>query len=201
MGVINIGSKGYVTVDDRTFALDTRDCLYIGMGTKAVEFASESPSSPAKYYFNSAPAHATYPTAKISIDEAEAEPLGAHERANKRTIYRYIHQHGAKSCQLVMGMTVLEPGSVWNTMPSHTHDRRMEVYLYFNLPPDAFVCHFMGEPSETRHLIVRNEEAVISPSWSIHSGCGTRNYTFIWGMAGENQVFADQDFVDMKGLR
>jgi 4-deoxy-L-threo-5-hexosulose-uronate ketol-isomerase len=201
MGIINIGSRGSVIVDGAKYEMNMRDGLYVGMGAKEVEFASDDQSSPARFYFNSAPAHASYPTTRAEIDEVEHEKLGTLEGSNQRTIYRYIHPHGIPSCQLVMGMTILEPGSVWNTMPCHTHDRRMEVYLYFNLPEDGVVFHYMGEPSETRHIIIRNEEAVISPSWSIHSGCGTKNYAFIWGMVGENQVFADQDFVAMRDLR
>lgn len=201
MGVINIGPKGAITVDGVRYALDTRDGLYIGMGSKSVSFSSEEPENPAKFYFNSTPAHMTYPTEKIEIGKAEPAKMGSLASSNERTIYKYIHPQGVKSCQLVMGMTILETGSVWNTMPCHTHDRRMEVYLYFDLPEDAIVFHYMGKPDETRHIVVRNEEAVISPSWSIHSGCATRNYTFIWGMAGENQVFSDMDAVQMSQLK
>lgn len=201
MGVFNIGANGSVVVDGVKYEMGLRDGLYVGMGAKVVEFASDDQSNPAKFYFNSAPAHATYPTTRAGIGEAEHEKLGALESSNQRTICRYIHPHGIASCQLVMGMTILEPGSVWNTMPCHTHDRRMEVYLYFDIPADAVVFHYMGEPTETRHIVIRNEQAVISPSWSIHSGCGTKNYAFIWGMVGENQVFADQDFVPMQGLQ
>lgn len=200
-GIINIGQKGSVIVDGTEYKLGRMDGLYIGMGSKDLTFKSEDPCSPAKFYFNSTPAHKTYPTIKINIAEAEPAKMGALASSNKRTIYKYIHPQGVKSCQLVMGMTILEEGSVWNTMPSHTHDRRMEVYLYFNLPEDAVVFHFMGKPDETRHIIVRNEEAVISPSWSIHSGCATCNYTFIWGMAGENQEFSDMDGIDNKDLK
>lgn len=201
MGIINIGAKGIVTVDGMQYTLDTKDGLYIGMGSKDISFSSENPENPAKFYFNSAPAHKAYPIQKIEISKAEPVHLGSLNESNERTIYKYIHPQGVKSCQLVMGMTILEPGSVWNTMPCHTHDRRMEVYLYFNLPDDAVVFHYMGEPNETRHIVVRNEEAVISPSWSIHSGCGTRNYTFIWGMVGENQTFTDMDAVPMKEIK
>lgn len=201
MGIINIGPKGTVKVDGTEYLLDTKDGLYIGMGSKEIIFSSVDSANPAKFYFNSAPAHQTYPTEKIEISKAEPNRLGSLEDSNQRTIYKYIHPQGVKSCQLVMGMTILEPGSVWNTMPCHTHERRMEVYLYFNLPEEALVFHYMGEPTETRHIAVRNEEAVISPSWSIHSGCGTRNYTFIWGMAGENQVFSDMDAVVMKEIK
>lgn len=201
MGVINIGARGTVKVDGVEYTLDTKDGLYIGMGSKEIIFTSQDAKNPAKFYLNSAPAHRTYPTEKIEISTAEPTRLGSLEDSNQRTIYKYIHPQGVKSCQLVMGMTILEPGSVWNTMPCHTHERRMEVYLYFNLPEEAVVFHLMGEPTETRHIVVRNEEAVISPSWSIHSGCGTRNYTFIWGMVGENQVFSDMDAVAMKDLK
>lgn len=201
MGIFNIGTPGYVVVDGVKYEMGFRDGLYVGMGTRVIEFASNDQTNPARFYFNSAPAHASYPTTRVAIDEVEHEKLGSIESSNQRTINRYIHPHGIASCQLVMGMTILEPGSVWNTMPCHTHDRRMEVYLYFGMPEDGVVFHYMGEPSETRHIVVRNEEAVISPSWSIHSGCGTKNYTFIWGMVGENQVFADQDFVPMSDLR
>lgn len=201
LGIINIGGNGKVTVDGEVYTLSRKDGLYIGMGAKNVTFESEDAKNPAKMYFNSAPAHKTYPTAKITPEEAESEHLGVPEKCNVRTIRRYIHPFGVKSCQLVMGMTTLEPNSVWNTMPCHTHDRRMEVYLYFDVPEDAVVFHLMGEGDETRHIVMRNEEAVISPSWSIHSGTSTHNYTFIWGMVGENQTFADQDFIDMKDLR
>lgn len=201
MGVINIGAKGFVTVDGKMYELDKRDGLYIGMGSKDIIFESQDPKNPAKFYINSAPAHKTYPTVKIEISKAEPARMGSLEESNQRTLYKYIHPAGVQSCQLVMGMTILDPGSVWNTMPSHTHDRRMEVYLYFDMKDDSVVFHYMGEPSETRHIVVRNQECVISPSWSIHAGSGTQNYTFIWGMVGENQVFADQDPVAMKELR
>jgi 4-deoxy-L-threo-5-hexosulose-uronate ketol-isomerase len=201
LGIINIGAKGTVTVDGKDYPLENRDGLYIGMGSKEIVFSSTDPQNPAKFYFNSTPAHKTYPTEKIEITKAEPQHLGSTLESNERTIYKYIHPQGVKSCQLVMGMTILEPGSVWNSMPCHTHDRRMEVYLYFNLPEDAIVFHYMGEPAETRHIVIKNEEAVISPSWSIHSGCGTKNYTFIWGMAGENQVFSDMDGVKTTELK
>jgi 4-deoxy-L-threo-5-hexosulose-uronate ketol-isomerase len=201
MGVINIGAAGIVAVDGKDYELGPKDGLYIGKGAKDIVFASSNPNAPAKFYFISTPAHMEYPTEKIEIKNAEPAKMGSSEESNSRTIYKYIHPAGVRSCQLVMGMTILKPGSVWNTMPCHTHDRRMEVYLYFNLPKDALVFHFMGEPGETRHIVVRDEEAVISPSWSVHSGCGTSNYAFIWGMAGENQVFSDQDLVPMKILK
>jgi len=201
IGIINIGSKGYVIADGHKFELDKKDGLYVGMSTKKLEFGSDDPSNPAKFYFVSTPAHKQYPTEKIDIKQTEATHLGSLSESNERTIYKYIHPDGVKSCQLVMGMTILEPNNVWNTMPCHLHDRRMEVYFYFDMPEDAFVLHLMGEPQETRHIIVRNEQAVISPSWSIHSGVGTKNYTFIWAMAGENQSYSDISPVPMKELK
>jgi len=201
LGLINIGSAGTVTVDGEKFALDTRDGLYIGRGAKDIEMSSAEKSSPAKFYFLSAPAHADYPTKKVSLDDAKQVHLGERKDSNVRTIYQYIHPAVLESCQLVMGMTILEPENIWNTMPTHTHDRRMEVYMYFNLPEDALVFHYMGEPEETRHVVVRNEQAVINPSWSIHAGAGTTNYTFIWGMVGENQTFTDMDGVPMEQLK
>lgn len=217
MGVINIGGAGVIMVDGKEYPVASRDGMYIGMGKKEIAFASADETNPAKFYFNSAPAHMTYPTVLIQKNEAEIPQglekedvvvvkdsnkveLGCLEESNHRTICKYILPGQVESCQLVMGMTGLEPGSVWNTMPCHTHDRRMEVYLYFDMPEDAFVMHYMGEPNETRHIVVRNEQAVISPSWSIHAGSGTRNYTFIWGMVGENQDFGDMDGVEMKDL-
>ncbi|MBP3961954.1 5-dehydro-4-deoxy-D-glucuronate isomerase [Paenibacillus lignilyticus] len=201
VGIINVGGKGTVTVDGEVYSMDSKDCLYIGRGAKDVSFASEDGSRPAKYYLNSAPAHQTYPTVKAAISEASPNHLGSMENSNERTIYRYIHTGGIQSCQLVMGMTLLKPGSMWNTMPCHTHNRRSEVYFYFDMPENGAVFHLMGEAAETRHLVVRNEQAVISPSWSIHSGVGTNSYTFIWGMAGENQTFEDMDAVAMKDLK
>jgi len=200
MGVINIGGSGTVAVDGKRFELADKEGLYIGMGARDVAFASTDPKVPAKFYFNSAPAHTSYPTGKTTPAHAEPVHLGSMENSNRRTIRKYFHPDGLKSCQLVMGMTTLETGSVWNTMPVHTHQRRMEAYLYFDIPRDDLVMHFMGEPSETRHIVVRNEEAVLSPSWSIHSGAGTCSYTFIWGMVGENQTFTDMDAVPMKAL-
>lgn len=201
MGIINIGGAGRIVVDGEEYSLDTTDGLYIGMGAKEITFSSSDTNKPAKYYFNSAPAHMTYPTVKIERKNIVPNHLGSMEKSNDRNIYKYIHPQGVKSCQVVMGMTVLEPGNMWNSMPCHTHDRRMEVYLYFNLPEDAVVFHYMGEPTETRHVVMRNEEAIISPSWSIHSGVGTQSYTFIWGMAGENQTFDDMDHVGMDTLK
>jgi 4-deoxy-L-threo-5-hexosulose-uronate ketol-isomerase len=201
LGIINIGGKGTVTADGEEFVLEPRDCVYLGMGAKEVSFASADKDAPAKFYLNSAPAHQSYPHTKVSISEAQPVRLGSLEESNKRTIYQFIHPKVMKSCQLVMGMTLLEPKNVWNTMPCHTHERRMEVYLYFDLPEEAVVFHFTGEPTETRHIVVRNEQAVISPSYSIHSGVGTQNYTFIWGMVGENQTFEDMDHIPMNDLR
>jgi 4-deoxy-L-threo-5-hexosulose-uronate ketol-isomerase len=201
LGIINIGGQGTVTVDGEPYRLERKDGLYIGMGVNEVTFASSDLQNPAKFYLNSAPAHKTYPTVKVGFDKARKVQLGSETEANKRTINQYIHPDVLDSCQLVMGMTVLEPGSVWNTMPCHTHERRMEVYLYFDMTKDDLVFHYMGEPNETRHIVVRNEQAVISPSWSIHSGVGTRSYTFIWGMGGENQTFTDMDVVAMSVLK
>ncbi|MEG2584154.1 MAG: 5-dehydro-4-deoxy-D-glucuronate isomerase, partial [Oscillospiraceae bacterium] len=178
-----------------------KDGLYAGMGIKQVAFKSRDPKNPAKFYLNSAPAHTTYPTLKITMEMAQKRPLGSVEECNKRVINQYIHPDVCQSCQLVMGMTALDVGSNWNTMPCHTHDRRMEVYFYFELGNDDVVFHMMGEPQETRHVIMRNDEAIISPSWSIHSGVATRNYTFIWGMVGENQTFDDMDHVPMTEIR
>ncbi|NMA85046.1 MAG: 5-dehydro-4-deoxy-D-glucuronate isomerase [Epulopiscium sp.] len=195
LGVINIGGAGTITVDGEVYEMAPRDGLYVGKGSKEILFTSADPNNPAKFYINSAPAHKTYPIVKIDISKADPETLGSMETANKRTIYKYFVPAVLETCQLTMGMTILEPGSVWNTMPSHTHDRRMEVYLYFDIPEDNVVFHYMGEPQETRHIVMKNEEAVISPSWSIHSGGGTSNYTFIWGMVGENQTFSDMDHI------
>ncbi|MFY9311640.1 MAG: 5-dehydro-4-deoxy-D-glucuronate isomerase [Tepidanaerobacter sp.] len=200
LGIINIGEKGIVTLDGKDYELGPRDGLYVGMGTKDIVFKSVDSQKPAKFYINSAPAHMSYPTVKIDINKANPVEMGTKEQLNERTLYQYIHPDVCQSCQLLMGMTVLKEGSVWNTFPCHTHDRRMEVYLYFDMPEDAMVFHMMGEPQETRHIIMRNEEAVISPSWSIHMGVGTRRYTFIWGMVGENQTFTDMDHIDVRDL-
>jgi 4-deoxy-L-threo-5-hexosulose-uronate ketol-isomerase len=201
IGIINIGGRGTIVVDGTAYSMESKDCLYIGLGAKDVTFASDDAAHPAKFYFNSCPAHKAYPTVKVAISEASPNHLGSITNSNERTIYRYIHTGGVQSCQLVMGMTLLKPGNMWNTMPCHTHNRRSEIYLYFDMPEDGVVFHMMGEPTETRHLVVRNEQAVISPSWSIHSGVGTSNYTFIWGMAGENQIFEDMDAVAMQTLK
>ncbi len=201
LGVINIGGPGAVTVDGKVYDMGKYDGLYVGMGSREVVFTSTDPANPAKFYFNSAAAHKTYPTIKVGINEVQPTRLGTQAQSNDRTIYKYFHPQGVQSCQLVMGMTVLEPGNMWNTMACHTHERRMEVYLYFELPEDAVVFHYMGKPDETRHIVMRNEEAVISPSWSIHSGVGTSCYRFIWGMAGENQTFNDMDGVAMTYIK
>lgn len=201
LGVINVGSPGAVTVDGKKYDMSPKDGLYIGRGAEKLEFASNDKSSPARFYFNCAPAHTNYPTSKVTFSEAAPIQLGEMAQSNKRTIRKYIHPDGVKSCQLVMGLTSLEPGCVWNTMPVHTHQRRMEAYFYFGLTDEQVVFHFMGEPSETRHIVVRNEESVLSPSWSIHSGTGTASYTFIWGMVGENQTFTDMDAVPMNELK
>ena len=212
LGVINIGGKGIITIDGKEYTVDYKDGMYIGKGAKDISFKSCDASKPAKFYLNSTPAHMTYPTVLIKLNGEPSDgvvivkpqnkvELGTLEESNHRTINKYILPGQVESCQLVMGMTKLEPGSVWNTMPCHTHDRRMEVYLYFDMGPDDLVFHYMGEPTQTRHIIMRNEQAVISPSWSIHSGSGTRAYTFIWGMAGENQAFDDMDGCAIKDLR
>ncbi|MEG6567358.1 5-dehydro-4-deoxy-D-glucuronate isomerase [Thermoanaerobacterium saccharolyticum] len=201
MGIINIGGPGIVNLDGEKYELKNSDGLYVGMGVKEVSFESVDASKPAKFYINSATAHRSYPTVKIGLNDANKVKAGTDEECNKRTINQYVHPAVCQSCQLVMGMTILEPGSVWNTMPCHTHDRRMEVYLYFNMDEDNVVFHFMGTPNETRHIVVKNEQAIISPSWSIHSGVGTKNYTFIWGMVGENQTFTDMDTIPTKDLR
>jgi 4-deoxy-L-threo-5-hexosulose-uronate ketol-isomerase len=201
LGVINVGSPGRVVLDGKAIELRRGDGLYVGMGTAGVGFESDDAADPAKFYLVSAPAHQTYPTAKIEQSKANPRKLGSSESCNVRTIYQYVHPAVCKSCQLVMGMTVLEPGSVWNTWPPHTHERRMEVYLYFDMAPSTRVFHMHGRPDETRHLVMGNEQAVISPSWSIHAGVGTGAYTFIWAMAGENQNFDDMDNLDPSDIR
>ena len=195
IGIINVGGAGSVSVDGENFSMENKDCLYIGLGKKDIIFSSNSESKPAVYYMNSTPAHKEYPTQKAAKADANPVELGAPDTCNERTIFQYIHLNGIKSCQLVMGFTELKTGSVWNTFPPHQHDRRMEVYFYFDLPDDQKVCHLMGQPQETRHIFVKNHEAVISPNWSIHSGAGTSNYSFIWGMGGENMEFTDMDQV------
>lgn len=201
VGVLNIGGAGLVTVDGRDYPMENLDGLYIGRGSKDVIFKTVQNGNPARFYLISYPAHTAYPTTQAKKADANAIALGTVEDANKRTIYQYIHEKGIKSCQLVMGFTVLEPGCVWNTMPCHTHERRTEVYMYFGIAADAKVFHFMGPGDETRHIAVANGQAVISPMWSIHSGCGTRAYTFCWGMGGENQRFDDMDHIAINGLK
>jgi len=193
VGVINIGAAGAVTVDGEAHVLERRDGLYIGRGSRDIHFESADAMAPALFYFVSYPAHAAYPTRRLTMADAGDVKLGTEADANVRTIHKYIHPGGAQSCQLVMGLTELEVGSVWNTMPPHTHERRSEVYLYFDIDDDALVFHFMGAPEETRHVVVRNRQVVLSPSWSIHCGVGTRRYSFIWAMGGEKQDFDDMD--------
>ncbi|MFF2445044.1 5-dehydro-4-deoxy-D-glucuronate isomerase [Priestia megaterium] len=201
MGVINIGGEGIMIVDGTEYDMKCRDGLYIGKGTKEVYFRSKNINNPAKFYINSVPAHHMYPTVKIDINNIEPLRLGEPSQLNQRAIYQYVHPNVCQSCQLQLGLTMLEAGSAWNTMPCHTHERRMEVYLYFDMAPETRIFHFMGEPSETRHLVIKNEQAAISPSWSIHSGVGTSNYTFIWGMCGENITYDDMDAVKMDDLK
>ena len=201
MGIINVGGNGSVTADGVNYILGYKEALYLGRGTKEVSFSSEEISSPAKFYINSTPAHQAYPSRKVGRDEAEIVDLGTPETANARTIRKLIVNSILPTCQLQMGMTELKSGSVWNTMPAHVHDRRMEVYFYFEVPEDQAVCHFMGAPNETRHIWMANEQAVISPPWSIHAGSGTSNYIFIWGMAGENLDYGDMDGCPIPSLR
>ena len=201
VGVLNIGGTGSVTVEGASFPLAAHDALYIGRGSRDVRFASDNAETPSRFYLVSYPAHADYPTVHITPADADVLDLGSDEMANKRQVRRYIHLKGVRSAQLVMGVTVLAPGSVWNTMPAHVHDRRSEVYVYFDLPPDAMVVHLMGEPTETRSMIVRDGDVALSPGWSVHSGCGTRAYAFCWAMGGENQDYADMDPVSMETLR
>ena len=201
LGCINIGGKGIITIDGEVYEMNPRDGIYVGRGHKDLKFKSVDEKNPAKFYITSCPAHTTYPTVKIDITKARKVPCGSVEDCNKRVINQYIHPEVMKSCQLAMGLTELEVGSNWNTMPCHTHDRRMEVYLYLDMGPNDAVFHMMGEPKETRHIVMHNEEAVISPSWSIHSGVGTKNYSFIWAMCGENQEFTDMDHIETKELR
>ncbi|HVZ97525.1 MAG TPA: 5-dehydro-4-deoxy-D-glucuronate isomerase [Chitinophagaceae bacterium] len=201
MGIINVGGKGTIHADDSSFVLDTLDCLYIGKGVQRVSFESADAKHPSHFYLLSAPAHQLYPVQLVTSKDAMPTDIGSKETANERTIYKYIHDKGARSCQLVMGLTILKSGSVWNTMPAHTHTRRMEAYYYFNLQEDHRIFHFMGEPQQTRHIAVANHQAVFSPPWSVHAGCGTGNYSFIWGMAGENYTYTDMDVVEIKDLR
>ena len=200
-GILNVGGRGRVTADGTVYAMANRDGLYLGRGTREVVFHSDHPAAPARFYLVSYPAHASFPAAHVPQDEADLTELGTVEQANQRKLRKYFHPGGVHTAQLVMGVTELRAGSVWNTMPAHTHARRTEVYLYFDVPDDAAVFHMMGEPTETRHLVMRNGDVALSPGWSIHSGCGTRNYSFCWAMGGENQVFADMQGVAMGDLR
>ena len=200
LGVICIAGEGSITADGTEYRMKKGDGIYIGKETKDIVFASSNAANPPRFYLVSAPAHTKYPTVFIPIEKANPRKLGEPSTVNVRTIYQYVHPAVCKSCQLVMGMTVLAEGSVWNTMPCHTHERRMEVYFYFDMKPETLVFHMHGRPDQTRHLVMRNEQCVISPSWSIHSGVGTSAYTFIWGMAGENQTFDDMDNVKMEDL-
>lgn len=198
---VNIGGAGVVTVDGQSFAAGPRDMVYLGMGGSQVSFLSAASSRPARFYLLSAPAHAAHPSTLIRIDQARRLDMGSQETCNQRSIFQFIHPEGARTCQLVVGLTTFAPGSVWNTMPCHIHDRRSEAYLYFDLPETARVFHMMGEPDETRHLVVRNEQAILSPGWSIHSGVGTASYAFIWAMAGDNVDYTDVDPVAIGDLR
>lgn len=201
IGIVNVGDAGSITADGVKYDLSFTDCLYLPMGTKNVSFASADAVQPANFYFVSSPAHHAYSAKKITAEDAILLELGTQSDANKRKLRQYIHPDVVDTCQLVMGITTIEDGSVWNTMPCHIHDRRSEIYLYFDMKPNTRVIHLMGEPDETRHLIVKNQEAILSPGWSIHSGAGTGRYAFIWSMAGDNQDFTDMDFIDMQDLR
>jgi len=201
LGIINVGGKGMVTVDGTKYDIDFKEALYIGSGNKEVVFESIDKNKPAHFYLNSAPAHTSYPIKKVSLADAEIAEMGSLEASNARRINKLMVNSVVQTCQLQMGMTELKPGSVWNTMPAHTHSRRMETYFYFNVSDDQAICHYMGEPQETRHIWMKNEEAVISPSWSIHSAAGTSNYIFIWGMAGENLDYGDMDICNPTDLR
>jgi len=201
MGIINIGGSGKVIVDDEVFDLENKECLYVGKDMKTVTFESVDTAEPALFYINSTPAHAVYPTVKGEKKDANKVELGSKDNCNERTIYQFIHEDGIQSCQLVMGYTILHTGSIWNTFPPHTHHRRMEVYCYFDMPEDQLVMHFMGQPDETRHIVLRNNQAVISPEWSIHSGAGTSAYSFVWGMGGENKAFTDMDGVTLNNIK
>ena len=201
VGVLNVGALGRVTVDSTVYDLDPLDCLYVGRGSRDVYFASADAQNPAKFYVISYPAHAAHPTTLATRADATRRHLGSRETANERTLFQYIHENGVQSCQLVMGFTQLQPGSVWNTMPPHTHARRSEVYLYFGVPADAAVVHLLGPGDETRHLLVHNEQVALSPIWSIHAGCGTQAYSFVWAMGGENQRFDDMDGIAVGDLR
>jgi 4-deoxy-L-threo-5-hexosulose-uronate ketol-isomerase len=201
LGALNIGGRGTIHVDGQTYSLENLDCLYIGRGAKDIAFESADPDAPAVFYLLSYPAHATYPVALVRRDEANPVELGTAETCNRRTVCKYIHLDGARSCQLVMGVTHLHPGSAWNTMPAHTHMRRSEIYMYFNLGQDARVFHLMGPPEETRHIVMQDRDIVVSPGWSIHAGMGTQAYSFCWGMGGENQDYADMNPAPLQNLR
>jgi len=201
LGMINIGGRGVVTADGTDYTLNRIEALYVSRGTKTVTFRALDPADPPKFYMCSAPAHTSYPTTPVPYEKALVRELGSPETSNERRLCQFIHPGVLPTCQLLMGCTTLKSGSVWNTMPAHTHERRMEVYFYFDIPADNVVFHYMGEPQETRHIVMRNEQAVISPSWSVHSGCGTASYSFIWAMAGENQEFDDMDSIETTKLR
>jgi 4-deoxy-L-threo-5-hexosulose-uronate ketol-isomerase len=201
LGIINVGGKGSVLVDGTTYSLDFKEALYIGKGARQIIFKSDSSAQPARFYLNSTPAHKELPTRRITLKDANVLQMGSQQTSNERQINQLLISKVIETCQLQMGMTELKPGSVWNTMPAHTHSRRMEVYFYFNVPEGQAVCHFMGQPQETRHIWMANEQAVISPNWSIHSAAGTSNYIFIWGMAGENMDYTDMDVVLPNQLR
>jgi 4-deoxy-L-threo-5-hexosulose-uronate ketol-isomerase len=201
LGIINVGGTGKVTVDQTQYKLENKEALYIGMGDKKVSFESLDAASPAFFYFNSAPAHTGYPDKMITLADSRQIAMGSMEASNARTINKLIVNELVPTCQLQMGMTILEPGSVWNTMPPHVHSRRMEAYFYFDVPDDQAICHLMGQPDETRHIWIKNHEAVLSPQWSIHAAAGTSNYIFIWGMAGENLDYADMDKTSIRDLR
>ncbi|MFY0761277.1 5-dehydro-4-deoxy-D-glucuronate isomerase [Metabacillus dongyingensis] len=200
-GIFNVGGSGKIKVDGEIYEMKTKDCLYVGMGKKELLFESDSAANPAKFYLFSAPAHKEYPTQQVAFNDIEGDRMGSNVNANDRVIKRMIHEEGIQSCQIAMGMTKLHAGSVWNSMPTHTHNRRMEVYLYFDLDEQDRMFHMMGEPDQTRHIVMKNEEAVISPPWSIHCGVATGSYTFIWAMAGENKTYRDMDAVSMNELR
>ena len=201
IGIINIGGKGVITIDKKNYKMNNIDALYIGRGAKSISFKSSNSKNPAMFYFVSYPAHTSYPSKQVKLEDAESVQLGSLADSNKRTIHKYILPGKVDTCQLVMGLTILEEGSVWNTMPAHTHQRRSEVYMYFGLRKDSVVVHLLGEPEETRHIMVRDKQAVLSTSWSMHSGAGTQNYSFIWAMGGENQEFDDMDWIQMKKLK
>ena len=201
IGIINIGGKGVIAIDKKNYKMNNIDALYIGRGAKNISFKSSNSKNPAMFYFVSYPAHTSYPSKQVKLEDAESVQLGSLADSNKRTIHKYILPGKVDTCQLVMGLTILEEGSVWNTMPAHTHQRRSEVYMYFGLRKDSVVVHLLGEPEETRHIMVRDKQAVLSTSWSMHSGAGTQNYSFIWAMGGENQEFDDMDWIQMKKLK